>query len=56
MSKKFLALMLCISLCVCGSAWAEVTIDETTFPNTNFRRFITDRYDSDDNKQLDDER
>ena len=55
MSKKFLALMLC-SLCVCSSAWAEVEISSSTFPDDNFRSFIaTVKFDEDQNSRLSDE-
>ncbi len=56
MNKKFLALILCVSLSVGSSALAAVTIDSTTFPDSNFRNFIaTTKFDKDGDRHLSDE-
>ncbi len=56
MNKKFLALILCVSLSMGSSAWAAVTIDSTTFPDSNFRNFIaTTKFDKDGDRHLSDE-
>ena len=57
MNKKFLAFMFCVSLCAFGgSAWAEVIINPSTFPDENFRNFIaTTKFDKDSDGHLSDE-
>ena len=41
MRKKFMCCALCVSLlALCGSAWADVTINSENFPDENFRDYV----------------
>ena len=57
MVRKFFVFLLCFLVClgVAASAWASVTIDDSTFPDPHFQQYVRDNYDTDDNGEIDDD-
>ncbi len=53
--KKWLAVLLCgLAVLLCTAALADVTINETNFPDIYFRGFVQQKFDLDKNGVLDD--
>ena len=53
--KKIFGITVCLLLvCICAFALADVEINETNFPDDNFRAYVVDWYDSDEDGMLSD--
>ena len=51
--KKLLGILALVALlCLCGAAIADVAIDETNFPDANFRAYVLENCDADGDKAL----
>ena len=53
--KKWVLLLVCMMLAVCATALADVTIDETSFPDEHFREYIKTNFDKVGDGKLTDE-
>ena len=54
--KKWTILIACILLVfLCGAAAADTEINETNFPDANFREYVSSRFDSDEDGILSDD-
>ena len=52
---RIIALAVSVMLMACVSAWGAVAINETNFPNSTFRTYVSTTFDTDSNGSLDDD-